>query len=67
MSLFFQVPLHSIKAGFKDPKVGSIDDLAEGLRTGSVRPTPREIAQATKQGKFSAGPLGSETITVRGQ
>jgi hypothetical protein len=95
----------SIKAGFKDPKFGSIDDLAEGVRTGRIKPadiepirlieregklitidnrrleafrragveiptrmaTPEEIAQATRQGKFSAGELGSETIRVRGR
>jgi len=95
----------SIKAGFKDPKFGSIDDLAEGVRTGRIKPadiepirlveregklitidnrrleafrragveiptrmaTPEEIAQAIRQGKFSAGELGSETIKVRGR
>jgi RHS repeat-associated protein len=95
----------SIRAGFRDPKFGSIDDLAEGLRTGRITPaeikpirlvkregklvtidnrrleafrragveiptrmaTPEEIAQAIRQGKFSAGELGAETIKVRGR
>ena len=28
--------------------------------------TPAEIEQAIRQGKFSAGPLGSPTIRIRG-
>lgn len=28
----------SIKAGFKDPAFGSIDDLAAGLKSGSIKP-----------------------------
>lgn len=95
----------SIKAPFKDPKFGTINDLAEGLRTGKIDPadiepirvveregkltsidnrrleafrragvpvrtrraTTAEIEHAERQGKFSAGPLGSDTIRVRGQ
>ena len=28
----------SIKAGFKDPAFGTIDDLAAGLKSGSIKP-----------------------------
>ena len=96
---------NSIKPGFKNPEFGTIDDLAEGLRTGTIDPagidpvrvveregklisidnrrleafrradvpvrtrgaTPAEIKQAERQGKFSAGPLGSDTIRIRGE
>jgi hypothetical protein len=94
----------SIKAEFKDPRFGTIDDLAAGLRGKTIKPgdiepirvvvrngelvsidnrrleafrragvevpvrmaTPSEIREAIRQGKFSAGELGSPTIRVRG-
>jgi hypothetical protein len=94
----------SIKGQFQTGKFGTIDDLAEGLRTGKIDPaniepirvveregnlvsidnrrleafrragvpirtrraTAAEIEQAERQGKFSAGRLGSDTIRVRG-
>lgn len=38
-----------------------------GVEINTRMATPAEIAQAIRQGKFSAGPLGSPTIRVRGE